>query len=175
VDQSQQEFQRATRIAAAASMGSMLVISAFAAGVSNHAAASGVTPSSSPAASAANTVPPTVGVASEAVVAQQSVVPTTHAAPVCTKAYLVQPGDFWLRLAKEASVPVSALYAANGATANTPLQAGQKICLPAGASVVQASTPPATAAPVTTVKKQVVKVVVTAPPVTAAKTTRSSH
>jgi len=159
-------------------MGSMLVISAFAAGVSNHAAASGVTPSSSPAASAANTVPPTVGVASEAVAAQQSVVPTTHAAPVCTKAYLVQPGDFWLRLAKEASVPVSALYAANGATANTPLQAGQKICLPAGASVVVATTPvtvaPVTVAPITTVKK-VVKVVVTAPPVTAAKTTRSSH
>jgi LysM repeat protein len=176
VDQSQQEFQRATRIAAAASMGSMLLISAFAAGTS-HAAANGATPSSLPVAST-GTVSPTVSVASEAVVQRvASSLPT--AAPACANTYVVRPGDFWLRLAEEASVDVAVLYRANGANPATVLQSGQQICLPDGVQLVATAATPTThaASPVTVAKKPTVKHVSSTPvtaPVTTAHTTRSS-
>jgi hypothetical protein len=184
MDRSQHEFQRATRITAAASMGSMLVISAFAAGIS-HAAASGVAPSSFPVAST-GTEPPTVSIAKA--VAKSAVSSSVAAtAPTCANSYVVRPGDYWLRLANEAAVDVAALYRANGANPATTLRSGQKICLPDGAQVVvPAST---VAAPVTTQKKvaapqpvtTTVQKKVAAPKpvtitrVTAAHTTRTSH
>ena len=79
--------------------------------------------------------------------------------------YVVRPGDFWLRLAREASVDVAVLYRANGANSATPLRSGATICLPAGVHVTLAATPKVTAlAKVTVLAK-----------VTAAHTTRTSH
>jgi LysM repeat protein len=179
MDRSQQEFQRATRITAAASMGSLLVISAFAAGIS-HAAAPGATPSSPPVAST-GTEPPTVNVA-KAVVQSTVSSSVTATAPTCANSYVVRPGDYWLRLAAEAAVDVTALYQANGASSSTPLRAGQHICLPAGAQVVVKATPvPTTVLPTSTVRPAVKKPTtttakpVTTTPVTAAHTTRASH
>lgn len=168
MEQGQHDFQRATRAVAAASMGSMLVLTAFAAGGS-HAAAPGAL-TSSPAL-ATDAVPPT-SVASEAVAALPVATSRATVARTCTNAYVVRPGDFWLRLAKEASVPVGALYALNGAGATTLLQPGQRVCLPDGAHVVVQL--PVTA-PLTTVAPKKVHTVATVPPVTAAKTTRTSH
>jgi LysM repeat protein len=185
MDRSQQEFQRATRITAAASMGSMLVISAFAAGIS-HAAASGGTSSSFPVAST-GAVSPTASVA-KAVVQSRVSSSVAATAPTCANTYVVRPGDYWLRLANAATVDVAALYRANGATPATPLRSGQTICLPVGAHVVvPATTAAAVAAPVTAVatpkpappkpaaKKVVAAKPVAATPVTAAHTTHSSH
>jgi LysM repeat protein len=176
MDRSQHEFQRATRITAAASMGSMLVISAFAAGIS-HAAASGVAPSSFPVAST-GTESPTVSVAKA--VAKSAVSSSVAAtAPTCANSYVVRPGDYWLRLANEAAVDVAVLYRVNGANPATPLRSGQKICLPDGVQVVvPASTVAATVAapqPVTTTVKKKVAAPKPVTPVTAAHTTRTSH
>ena len=57
---------------------------------------------------------------------------------VCAIDYTVQAGDFWIRLAEGAGVPLAELLEANGATIDTPLYPGQTICLPAGSK-----TPPA--------------------------------
>jgi LysM repeat protein len=184
MDRSQHEFQRATRITAAASMGSMLVISAFAAGIS-HAAASGGTSSSFPVAST-GAVSPTASVA-KAVVHSQASSSVAATAPPCANTYVVRPGDYWLRLANAATVDVAALYRANGANPATPLRSGQTICLPDGVQLVAkvvvpvstAATAATVAAPqpvTTTVKKKVAApkpVAIT--PVTAAHTTRTSH
>ena len=52
----------------------------------------------------------------------------------CAIDYEVQPGDYWLRLAEGADVPLAEILEANGATSSTPLYPGTTICLPAGAS-----------------------------------------
>jgi LysM repeat protein len=184
MDRSQHEFQRATRITAATSMGSMLVISALAAGIS-HAAASSAAPTSFPVAST-DTGSPTVSVAKA--VAKSAVSSSVAAtAPTCANSYVVRPGDYWLRLANEAAVDVAVLYRANGANPATPLRSGQTICLPDGVQLVAkvvvpvstAATAATVAAPqpvTTTVKKKVAApkpVAIT--PVTAAHTTRTSH
>jgi LysM repeat protein len=74
----------------------------------------------------------------------------------CASNYTVQPGDSWTLIAKKAKVKVSALYAANGATAQTPLYAGRSMCLPAGAAPAPTTTaaPPNTPAPTTTVPQK---------------------
>ncbi|MEM9748544.1 MAG: LysM peptidoglycan-binding domain-containing protein [Actinomycetota bacterium] len=50
----------------------------------------------------------------------------------CAIEYEVVAGDFWLRLAEEAGVPLADLLDANAATTSTPLFPGSTICLPAG-------------------------------------------
>jgi murein DD-endopeptidase MepM/ murein hydrolase activator NlpD len=63
------------------------------------------------------------------------------AAAACTNPYDVVSGDSWWAIANKASVSMSSLFAANNASASTPLFPGMQVCLPSGAS-----------APTTTVK-----------------------
>lgn len=67
----------------------------------------------------------------------------------CARDYEVRVGDYWLRLADGAGVPLDEILEANGATTNTPLYPGVTICLPAGASTPPPPPPPTTAAPTT--------------------------
>ena len=85
----------------------------------------------------------------------------------CAVDYEVQVGDFWLRLADGAGVPLAEILQANGATTNTPLYPGATICLPAGSSTPPppVTTAPATAAPSTS------PATTTSPTTTAATTT----
>jgi len=73
-----------------------------------------------------------------------------HAAAACTKHYRVRAGDSWSLIASEANMSLDALLSLNHATTSTGLQPGQVLCIPAGATVVVATTAaPATAAPST--------------------------
>lgn len=67
--------------------------------------------------------------------------------PACAVTYTVVSGDYWIKIASKAGVTTSALYAANNASATTPLYPGQQVCLPAGASAPTTTTPPATTVP----------------------------
>jgi LysM repeat protein len=110
------------------------------------------------AATAAPTAPPTTAkVVKKKVVAKAT---TTIAAPpttatqvvakvACNQTYTVAAGDAWSTIAARAKVSMSSLLTANGATTQTVLLAGKKICLPAGA-VVPAT--PTTKPPTTTTK-----------------------
>lgn len=69
------------------------------------------------------------------------------AKPGCASTYTVVSGDYWLRIAQKNGVTTSALYAANSASASTPLYPGNQLCLPAGATS-PTTAPPATS-PVT--------------------------
>jgi hypothetical protein len=182
--------QRATKVAAIVSMGSLLALvglfsgGGHAAGAQPSAAADSLSrPNAAQnrvltVASAAPAAPAVVAAVVAAVVpvaVTTTTTPiTTTTAHVCTSTYIVQRGDFWLLLAGEASVSVDQLYAANGAGPSTALFPGQTICLPDGASVVTTSStsPPVTAAkpakPATTVARPA------APVVTAAHSTHSS-
>jgi LysM repeat protein len=64
----------------------------------------------------------------------------------CAIDYAVVAGDFWIRLADAAEVPLAELLEANGASSVTPIYPGTSICLPAGAAT---PAPPTTAAPAT--------------------------
>jgi hypothetical protein len=151
MDRSQQEFQRATRITAAASMGSMLVISAFAAGISN-AAASGGAHSSLPVAPT-RTEPPTVKVA-KAVVQFAGSSSVSAAVPTCANHVVVRPGDSCPTVLPATAATVKlATKATVSATATTKKVAPNKV----------------------TTKKVATKKVVVTTPVTAATTTRASH
>ncbi len=86
--------------------------------------------------------------------------PAVRVEPECPIEYEVVVGDFWIRIADGAGVPVSELLALNGASSGTPLYPGSSICLPAGSS-----TPPPPPAPEVTVP------VATTPATTAAPTT----
>ena len=79
----------------------------------------------------------------------------------CAIDYDVVAGDFWLRLAEGAGVPLAELLEVNGATTDTPLYPGATICLPAGSSTPPPPAPSTTDAPTTT----------QAPTTTAAPTT----
>ena len=68
----------------------------------------------------------------------------------CAIDYTVVDGDFWLRLADAAGVPLAELLEANGATVDTPLYPGDEICLPAGSSTPAPPAATTTAAPTTT-------------------------
>ena len=88
--------------------------------------------------------------------------PADRIEPVCAIGYEVVAGDFWIRLADAAEVPLAELLEANGASSSTPIYPGTSICLPAGAttpvaptttvptSTTPATIPPATTTPVTT-------------------------
>jgi hypothetical protein len=90
-------------------------------------------------------------------------------APVCAASYEVVDGDYWLRLADGAGVPLADLLAVNSASSDTALFPGSTICLPIGASTpppppAPTTAPPTTAAPTTAAPT-------TAAPTTAAPTT----
>ena len=109
------------------------------------------------AATAAPTAPPTTAkVVKKKVVAKATTTtatPTTATQVVakvaCTQTYTVAAGDAWSTIAARAKVSMSSLLTANGATTQTVLLAGKKICLPAGAV---APATPTTKPPTTTTK-----------------------
>ncbi len=53
--------------------------------------------------------------------------------PSCKASYTVRAGDGWTVIAARLQVKVSDLYTLNGASPSTPLFAGRRICVPAGA------------------------------------------
>jgi hypothetical protein len=65
-------------------------------------------------------------------------------APACGARYEVASGDYWIRLADAAGVPLAELLDVNEATVASVLVPGRSICLPPGA---RTPTPPPTAAP----------------------------
>jgi hypothetical protein len=83
------------------------------------------------------------------IVGSQTVVaaPARRALPACASGitYDVVSGDYWIKIASKTSSTTTALYAANNASAATPLYPGMQVCLPATATV------PTTVAPTTTV------------------------
>ena len=95
--------------------------------------------------------------------------PAVRVEPVCPIEYEVVVGDFWIRIADGAGVPVSDLLELNGAGSGTPLHPGSSICLPAGASAPPPPSPPVTAAPATSPATTAAPTTVT--PTTAAPTT----
>jgi LysM repeat protein len=69
--------------------------------------------------------------------------PAGAAAPAATcgsSTYTVAGGDGWSAIAETVGVRMPALLTANGATADTTLQPGQVLCLPAGATATSTST-----------------------------------
>lgn len=98
---------------------------------------------------ASATAPTTTGAAAPA---------TSGSGASCASSYTVKAGDSWTLIASKAKVKVSALYAANGASAQTPLYPGRSICLPAGAAPATTAPPttsvPTTPAPTTTVPQK---------------------
>ena len=70
------------------------------------------------------------------------------AAPPCAGEYTVVQGDYWYRLSDGSGVEVDAWLSANDATLETPLYAGDELCVPAGATAP--APPTTTAAPETT-------------------------
>jgi hypothetical protein len=65
-------------------------------------------------------------------------------APACGGRYQLAAGDYWIRLADAAGVPLTDLLAVNDATVDTVLVPGRSICLPVGATT---PSPPATVPP----------------------------
>lgn len=61
-------------------------------------------------------------------------------ASTCAKKYTVRAGDAWLLIADRADVSLSALLAANNATAATAIYPGRTICLPANATTPKPPT-----------------------------------
>ena len=132
-------------------------------------------------ATAAPTAPPTTAkVVKKKAVAKTTTTtapPTTATQAVakvaCTQTYTVASGDAWSTIAARAKVSMTSLLAANGATVQTLLLSGKKICLPAGAVV---PGPPTTKPPTTTTttKPPATKPPTTAPKVTAPPTTKPS-
>src|SRR5829696_4774112 len=66
--------------------------------------------------------------------------------PACAKSYMVVTGDYWIKIASKTGVTTTALYAANSASAATPLFPGTQVCLPDTATV-PSTEPPATTTP----------------------------
>lgn len=59
---------------------------------------------------------------------------STGTPATCTTSYTVRAGDSWFAIASRHRIAVSKLYAANGASASTPLYPGRTICLPSGST-----------------------------------------
>lgn len=79
-----------------------------------------------------------------------SVAAAAQAAPqpaACSATYTIVAGDTWSGIASRAKVSMNTLLAANGATINTVLLPGKKVCLPNGA---QQPAPPTTKPAATT-------------------------
>jgi LysM repeat protein len=156
--------QRATRVAAVASMGTLLTLVGFFAGGGDASGAA------SSATTTVTTDPPTSTSAPSTTSTTTSTTSTTTSTTVapCTNTYTVQSGDYWLLLAQEADVAVADLYSLNRAGPDTALFAGASICLPDGATVV--TVQPAT----TSATTSATAATTAAPVVTAAQTTRTS-
>lgn len=101
---------------------------------------------------------PTTGSAPTTTAGSSSATAGAGGGSACAAKYEVKAGDSWTLIARKVNVGVSALYTANGATAQTPLYAGRSVCLPAGASTapapVSTTAPSTTAAPTTTVPQR---------------------
>jgi LysM repeat protein len=139
-------------------------------------AAPSVDPPVATTAPAAVTAPPTTVAATIASDPTSSPAPLALVAPAeveeeaervepqCPATYEAAEGDYWIRLADEAGVPMRDLLGVNAATTDTPLYPGTDVCLPPGAAMPSPPPPPTTAAPTTTA----------APATTAAPTTRAA-
>jgi hypothetical protein len=117
-----------------------------------EAAALDTEPGAAAGADDPGTLPQRVSAALDAATAA-----ATAAAPAdrvernCAIDYEVLAGDFWIRLADAADVPIAELLEANGASSLTPIYPGTSICLPAGATTpAPPTTAPATTTPATT-------------------------
>ncbi len=126
---------------------------------SEAAAAAGTEPVSDPAGDVASGSAETVAAVVEVAQSQQN--PIEGAAgvsavaerevPACPSTYVAGPGDSWYRIAAAADVTPTALFAENGANADTTIFPGDSICLPAGATMpsppttMPTSTTPSTA------------------------------
>jgi LysM repeat protein len=171
--------QRATRVAAVASMGTLLALGGFFAG-GGHASGAAATVTTGSTASAADLgAIPTNAIAttSTSSTTLSTTTTSTTAAPAltlapCINSYTVHSGDYWLLVAKEAGVPVADLYSLNGAGPGTALFAGASICLPEGATVVPVA--PVAPVPIVTTAARKSPTTTAAPVVTAAQTTRTS-
>jgi len=91
---------------------------------------------------------------------------TRSAAESCALRYEVRAGDFWIRIADGAGVSLSDVLAANSATTESVLLPGDRVCLPAGASMP--SPPTTTVAPTTTAAPTAAPTTTPAPTTTAA-------
>jgi Transglycosylase SLT domain len=88
--------------------------------------------------------------------------------PACAGEYTVVAGDFWVRFAESTDSDLGAWLRANNATVDTPLYAGDVLCVPEGAS---APAPPPTVAPATTEGPVATEAPATTVPPTDAPTT----
>jgi hypothetical protein len=86
------------------------------------------------------------------------------AEPVCAGTYTVVAGDYWIRFVDSSGADLDAWLSSNGASVDTPLYAGDELCIPAGASA-PAPPPSTTVPPATTVAPDT-----TVPPSTVAPT-----
>jgi hypothetical protein len=82
-------------------------------------------------------------------------VAVAHNEPACAGKYTVVAGDYWVRFAESSGTDLDAWLNANGATAETPLYAGDVLCIPQGAAAPEpppttTEAPETTAAPTTT-------------------------
>ncbi len=108
--------------------------------------------------------------------------------PACAGKYTVVAGDYWVRFTESSGADLDAWLNANGATAETPLYAGDVLCVPAGATVPEpppsttdapettpapttTEAPETTPAPTTTDAPATTQPATTQPPTTAAPTT----
>jgi Transglycosylase SLT domain len=97
----------------------------------------------------------------------------------CAGEYTVVAGDYWVRFTESSGADLDAWLNANGATAETPLYAGDVLCIPDGASAPEpppsttdapdtTSAPTTTEAPETTPAPTEAPTTTEAPPPTAA-------
>ncbi len=81
---------------------------------------------------------------------------TTASTAQCGASYELTAGDYWIRIADAAGVPLAELLTVNDSSIDTVLVPGRSICLPVGASTPALPTPvtttPATTAPTRSTK-----------------------
>lgn len=172
---------RGLRVAGAAGMGSLMVVTGYMTGSAGQQAA-GSTPTTTavPATSLAPSavVPSTVLPVTASTLAPATsitVAPTTTIP--CTTTYTVVAGDSWVAIAHRASVVVDILYVLNGSSAETVIHPGDSICIPDGAVVATTTSttaPATTAAPTTTQAPVVTTPVVAVPAAPAAQPASNS-
>jgi LysM repeat protein len=76
--------------------------------------------------------------------------PPATTSPPCGDRYELAAGDYWIRIADAAGVPLAQLLDVNDATVDTVLVPGRSICLPVGASTPAPPAPPTTTPRATT-------------------------
>jgi LysM repeat protein len=125
------------------------------AGTTEAVAAAGTEPVSDPAGDVASASVGTVATVADVAQSQQNAIAgaagvsavAEREVPACPSTYVAGPGDSWYRIAAAADITPTALFAENGANADTVIFAGDSICLPAGATM---PSPPPTPTPTTT-------------------------